>query len=329
MILRGFSRPPFLRSEEPVDAMMRDAVFALLALLALPTVFYGPRVLLMAACTAAACAACEFLFLLFARRELRFPECSCVVTGLVVTMLMPAGAAFWIPALAGAFAILVVKMPFGGLGCNPFQPAAAGVAFVTLLRPAELFSYPDPAGGWLPLSPGGIAYAAAESPAAALRSGVHPSMAPLDMIWGRTPGPLGTTAALVLAACALYLFARRAADWKLTAGFLAASGAYAALFPRVVGSALTSLKYEWLAGSLLFAAVFLVTDPVTAPRTRAGKFASGAIAGVLTMFLREFGRFEQSACFAVLLANLCRPFLDRAAIAWTLRKGARHETGKA
>ncbi len=328
MILSGFRNPPFLRRVESVGAMMRDMIFVLLALLMIPTLYYGPRVLVTAVFSVASCMAAEILFALFARKDIHFTELSSAVTGLIITMLMPAGISYWAPVTAGIFAVFVAKAPFGGLGRNPFNPAAAGVAFVTLLRPAEMFQYPDmSAGGFLPIF-AETADASVSSPAAALRSGFRPGMYPLDMLWGQYAGPIGTTGILVIAACALFLFARRAADWKLTASFLLAAALYAAVFPRVIGSPLTSIKYELMAGSLFFCAVFMVTDPVTSPRTSVGKIIYGALAGILTMILREFGRFEQGACFALLILNACRPLIDRGVCSWMIWKEARHESNE-
>ena len=97
----------------------------------------------------------------------------------------------------------------------------------------------------------------------------------------------------------------------------------ALLFPRIMVTPLTSLKYEMLSGSLLFCAVFLITDPVTSPRTQVGKAIYGAVAGVLIMLMRRYGAFEQAACFAVLLMNAISPVIDSIVIAILTRREAR------
>lgn len=302
-------RPPFARSEYSVPAMMNTAVLALCVLLVLPVIRFGLRPLVLAIAAVLTCLLCDILFCLVRGETIAANEASGVVTGLVVTMLTPVTAPLWLPCTASAFAVLVAKRPFGPFGRNPFNPAAAGVAFASLCWPKLMFSYLDPTKPWkLPVF-GDALYTQAESSAAILKSGLKPVTFPLDLLWGNVPGPIGTTAMLVVAAGGLLLFFRRAARWESTVCFLAAAALFAALFPRIACSTLTSVKYELLSGSLMFCAVYMVTDPVTSPRSAAGRCIYGTIAGALTMLFRYYGAFEQGAVFAVLLANACSPVI--------------------
>ena len=323
----AYQKAPFLRSEAGVPAMMGDQVLALLLLLIIPTLYYGFRVLAMAAVTVAVCVVSEILCCLLEKKEIHFRVASPVVTGLLIVMLMPAGISFWAPAAAAAFSVFVAKAPFGFLGHTPFHPAAAGVVFATLCWPGKMFLYPDMGKGIsLPLFEDCYQLPSVQGPAAALKDGVRPDMVPLEMLWGQYAGPIGATSILVAAACGLYLFVRRTADWRMTAGFLAAAALYAALFPRIIGSPLTSVKYEMMAGSLFFCAVFLVTDPATSPRSIPGKYVYGVLAGLMTMLFRYFGVYEQGACFALLLANAFAPVIDRAVCQWRIGREEKHET---
>jgi electron transport complex protein RnfD len=112
-------------------------------------------------------------------------------------------------------------------------------------------------------------------------------------------------------ACALYLFVRRAASPGVFLSYLAVCALFAALFPRVSASVPYSVALELCSGYLLFAGVFLLGDPVTAPRFWLARIAYGALAGLLVMLLRHFGRFEDAPCFAVLLVNSVSGLLDR------------------
>ena len=293
--------------------MMTDALLALCALLVLPTVYFGPRVLLLALVSMAACAACDILFCLIFRHSFGSGDPSALVTGLAIALLLPANAPYWLPALAGVFAILVVKEPLGSTGRNLFNPAAAGVAFVTVCRPDLVCLYPNPDYGWLPLASDTTSVLGA-SPGSALAQGLKPSILPLDLLWGVYPGPMGCTAVLVLGAAALFLLARRSIRLETMVFFLAAAALAAVLFPRIYCPALTSVKYELLTGSLLFCAVFFLGDPVTTPRTFTGRCAFGVLTAVLLMGIRHAGAYEQGACFAVLIANAFTPVLDRAVI---------------
>ncbi len=303
-------RGPFIRRETSVASMMRDVLFALALLLILPVIRFGPRPAVMAALTAAVCAVTEILFNLVQTKSTGISDCSSMVTGLIIVLLMPVNAPMWLPSAAGVFAILVAKGPFGSTGRNPFNPAAAGFAFAAICWPQLIFSYFNPeSGAVLPPFANSIVPLAA-SPAAVLKSGLKPGIVPFEMLWGNFPGPIGTTTVLVVGACGLYLFLKRTARLEITVCFLIAAALIAALFPRIACDPLTSVKYELLSGSLFFCSVFLVTDPVTSPHTAFGRCLYGAFAGVLVMLFRFYGAFEQGAAFAVLIANACAPLID-------------------
>lgn len=295
-----------------VASMLKDMIAALCALLVLPTVHYGARPAAMAGVAVAAALVCEILFSLFQKRSAALTEPSSVVTGLVVAMLLPLNAPLWLPAAAASFAVLVAKGPFGFFGRTPFNPAAAGVAFAILCWPQQMFSYFDPSEPASLPAFENCAFSAAKSPAAILKEGLKPDVLPLSMIWGDGVGPLGTTAALVIGACFLFLLVRRDAKGETTVCFLLAAALIAALFPRIACSPLTSVKYELLSGSLFFCSVFMVTDPVTSPHTFPARCLYGAFAGAMTMAFRRFGAFEQGAAFAVLAANAAAPMLEAA-----------------
>lgn len=312
---------PFLYREKTVFSMQGDALFALLALLVLPCVQYGPRVLLAALAACASCAVCDIVTSLLVKRSFGSGDLSSLVTGLTVAMLLPPTVPYWLPALAGAFAILAVKLPFGATGNNLFNPAAAGVAFATVCRPDLVFAYADPAAGWLSLE-SEISFTAGTSPGSILAKGLMPSILPRDLLWGVFPGAIGCTGALVLGAAAIFLLVRRSLRWETMVCFLVTAAVAAALFPRIPTTALTSVKYELLTGSLLFAAVFLCGDPVTTPRTFTGRCCFGALAAALLMAMRHVGAYEQGACFAILLANAFSPVLDGAVLSARM-KGVR------
>jgi Na+-translocating ferredoxin:NAD+ oxidoreductase subunit D len=301
---------PYIKSEASVSSMMRDMLVALAILLVLPVVHYGPRPVVMAGLTALVCVVCEILFNMIQTRSTGLNDASSLVTGMMIAVLMPVNAPMGLPAAAGIFAILIAKGPFGSTGHNPFNPAAAGVAFATICWPQLIFSYANPdTAGSLPAFYD-CSVSTVVSPAAVLKSGLKPGILPFDMLWGNFAGPLGTTAMLVIGACGLYLFLKRTARWEITICFLAAAALIAAFFPRIACSPLTSMKYELMSGSLFFCSVFLVTDPVTAPHTILGRCIYGAFSGVMVMVFRTFGAFEQGACFAVLIANAATPLID-------------------
>ena len=318
--------PPFVRDGFTVASMMRNTALALLALLVLPVVSYGLRPLVLALASVLTCFACRVLSCLIRGKNISFSEFSILVTGLIVPMLLPLNAPLWLPCAASAFAVLAAREPFGPFGRNPFNPAAAGVAFAALCWPQRVFAYFDPSkpASFPPLGGAG-AFRAAQSPAAVLKEGLKPGILPLDMLWGRFAGPLGTTAVLVIGACGLFLFLSRTAKWETTVCFLGAAALVAALFPRILCSPLTSVKYELMSGSLFFGSVFMATDPVTSPRTFSGRCVYGALGGALTMAFRWFGAYEQGVCFALLIADAFAPAIDSAVFRLRGWEGRPHE----
>ncbi len=304
------TRGPFIKTEVSVASMMRDMLFTLTLLLVLPIVRFGVRPAVMAALTAAVCAASELLFNLIQTKSTGISDCSSLVTGMMIALLMPVNAPMWLPCAAGVFAIVVAKGPFGSTGRNPFNPAAAGFAFTVICWPQLVFSYFDPNSTAVLPPFADCTVQTAASPAAVLKSGLKPDILPFEMLWGNFAGPIGATAVLVIAACALFLFLKRTARWEITLCFLVTVALITAFFPRIACSPLTSVKYEMMSGSLLFCSVFLITDPVTSPHTPLGRCLYGTFAGGLVMAFRIFGVFEQGAAFAVLIANVSAPLLD-------------------
>ena len=309
------SLAPHVRTEASVRGMMGDAVIALLFVLVIPAVYYGPRILVMAGITVGTCMLCELLFAMVTRMPLRATDFSAVVTGLILAMLMPPNIDLWVTAAAGMFAILVAKMPFGGTGRAPFNPAASGFVLACVCWPEKVFYYMDPLRQKeaLPLLADCNGVVRADSPAALLQRGLRPESTMEDILMGYFPGAVGATAVLVVLACGVYLAVRRTANWDAAAVFLAVCAVWAAVSPRIIGTRRESVFFVLTSGMLVFCAVFMVTEPSTSPRTRLGRCLYGCLAALLTMAMRYFGPCEEGACFALLLVNALSPAIDRTA----------------
>lgn len=266
--------------------------------------YYGTRVLSVLAVSIVTALICDFAACALLGKSFRIKDLSNVVTGAVIAMMMPADIPFYIPAIATAFAVLAVKVPFGGALHAPFAPAAAGFAFVSVCFKEQIFSYTvNPSGKFLGSSSLGSLLTNGNS--------VHLNAAnSFDIITGNVAGPMGTGCIILLVGCCAYLFVRRKKALLATAGFLGACALYAALFPRISTSLLTGIFLELSAGSLMFAAVFIVTDHATLPQNGINRVIYGALCGVFCMAMRSFGTYEETVCFAVLLANGLRPVTD-------------------
>ncbi len=161
-----------------------------------------------------------------------------------------------------------------------------------------------------------------ESVSHTLRAGGVPNVDTFDLILGNYAGPIGATSVLILVACAMYLWMRRDITLGIPFGFLLSCALVAFFYPRVntlglelpwqyLDIRLLSLKYEMLSGALVFAAVFLVNEPVTRPKNTRAHFVYGMILGFMTMMFRYFGSYDTSVCFAVLAVNALAGYLDR------------------
>ena len=177
---------------------------------------------------------------------------------------------------------------------------------MSLSFPTVMSVYPDP----VVFSYDGGAALASASPLSDVALGITPNISSFELAFGRFPGPMGATPIVVLAACALYLIIRRTAPLSTMLSMLAASGAIAVIFPRL-GSRLDSAVFELSLGCIVFAAIFMATDPVTSPKTTAGRILFGIGCGVITMLFRYFGStLYEGAPAAILIMNCLSKALD-------------------
>ena len=124
-----------------------------------------------------------------------------------------------------------------------------------------------------------------------------------DILSGSVSGPMGTGCAVVLLGCAVFLVIRRKPCFMNILGFLVTCTVMAIIFPRVNTGILSSVVLELCSGSLLFAAVFLVTDPSNSAKSPLDRLGYGIYCGILCMVTRYFGVYEEGVCFAIILAN--------------------------
>lgn len=284
--------------------------------------YYGTRVLSVLAVSILTALICDFAACALLGKGFRIKDFSNIFIGAVIAMMMPAGIPLYIPAAAAAFAVLAVKIPFGGALHAPFVPAAAGFAFVSVCFKEQIFSYSVNSAG---------KFLGSNSLGSLLTNGnsVHLNAAnTFDILIGNVAGPMGTGCIILLIGCCAYLFVRRRRALLATAGFIGACAIYAALFPRINASLLTGIILELSAGSLMFAAVFIVTDHATLPQNSFNRVIYGAVCGIFCMAMRAFGTYEETVCFAVLLANGLRPVLDSAFDALSKKASFRKEAAK-
>ncbi len=267
-------------------------------------IYYGTRFLSVALVGVLTALACDFSVKAILGKTFHLRDFSNIFIGLAIAVMLPAGIPLYVPAVAAAFAVIAVKIPFGGALHSPFVPSAAGFAFISICFKDMIFDYSVDSETKL---------LGAKSIGSMLMKGqsVYISTANIfDILAGNVAAPMGTGCGILMLACCVYLFVRRKKALLATLGFVAACAVFAAVSPRINASALTSIVLELSAGSLMFAGVFLLTDPATLPQGSINRVIYGAVCGILCMAMRGAGVFEEPVCFAILLANGFRPVLD-------------------
>lgn len=314
----------------------RDVFLMMLPLLAMAVYMYGWRPALLCLVAVVAANLCDRLVAVLRRRPYEPADMSSEAFAFVLAMLLPASVEYYVLVTAVLAAVMVGKEAFGGYGSYPFHPTAVGYVMAAISWPEQVFQYPQP---FTDLPWGSCAgVPLVSSMTHTMKNGGLPTVGTMDLFLGNYAGPMGTTAALVILACALYLLVQKRISLPALVCFVAASAAVAFFFPRLggvplswpwqhVADRLAATKYELLSGGTLFAAVFLIGEPVTLPKNRWSQAAYGLLLGVAGMMFRYYGSYETGICFALLAINSVSGWLDRAVVRAIGKKEVRrHES---
>ncbi len=281
---------PYVRHADTVRSMMFDVLIALIPALIWAVHSFGARAVSIMAVSVVSAVLSETAFNFFTKRRVTVDDLSAVVTGLLFSFLLPVTSPLYTALLGPAFAILIVKCAFGGIGSNILNPALTGFVFVKLCFPS--------------------AVTAAGDPLAVLKTGELPDASLFDMLVGNIPGGIGEVSTLLLFAGGAYLVVRGVIDWRIPTAFIGTVAVVTLLFPNNING-LSFMGCELLSGSLFLTAIFMATDPVTSPVTGIGRLIFGAVCGLLTLLIRYFGFDADGTAYAILTANLLTGLLDR------------------
>ncbi len=298
------SSNPHVRSKVTTNGIMMAVVLALLPATGFGIYNFGFRALLHILITVASTVITEFLFGLY-KKKLTVTDLSAVVTGLLLALNLPVGAPLWMGALGGVFAILVVKMLFGGLGQNFMNPALAARCFLLISFPAQMTNFVCDA------------YTGA-TPLTALKAGEAVNVT--DMILGRTAGTIGETSmiALIIGACFLILLG--VIDLRIPGSYIVSFAVFVLLFGGR-GLDLPYLSAQLAGGGLMLGAFFMATDYVTRPITVKGQYVFGIFLGIMTGIFRIFGPGAEGVSYAIILGNLLAPLIEKVTMPRAFGKG--------
>ena len=317
------SASPHIRSGATTSTIMRDVAIALMPACALGVYQFGLRALLILLVSTLTCAVTEYLYLKLMKRKQGPYECSAIVTGMLIGMNMPPTVPLWIPVVGSVFAILVVKQVFGGLGQNFMNPALGARCFLFLCYAERMntFAIPQKAGTAL------INYGAAAvdgisgaTPLAALKAGESISL--FDAFFGFTGGVIGETSTAMILLGAAYMLYRKVISLRIPLAYLLSFSVFILLFGGQ-GFDLYYLACQLCTGGLMLGAFFMATDYVTSPITKNGKLVFGILLGILTGIFRIYGNNAEGVSYAIIIANLLVPLIEKMTMPRPFGKGGR------
>jgi electron transport complex protein RnfD/electron transport complex protein RnfC len=279
---------------------MAAVVISLLPAAGLGVFHFGIKAAILILISVAATVLTELIFCLALKKKATITDLSAVVTGLLLALNLPVSVPWWIPIIGGVFAILVVKLLFGGLGQNFMNPALGARCFLLISFPALMtnFAYDAFTGA---------------TPLAALKAGEQVDL--LSMVTGFEAGTIGETSVIALLLGACFLILTGVIDLRIPGTYIVSFLIFVALFGGQ-GFSLPYLTAQLAGGGLILGAFFMATDYVTRPVTVKGQYIFGIFLGVLTGIFRLFGPGAEGVSYAIIIGNMLVPLMEK----WTRPK---------
>ena len=296
--LLNVSSNPHVRDKVDTQRIMLLVIISLLPATVFGIFNFGIHSLILVAVSIISCVLSEYVFEKIVHKKSTVTDLSAVVTGLLLALNLPPTLPVWMAALGGVFAIVVVKMLFGGLGQNFMNPALGARCFllISFTGPMTTFAYDGVTGA---------------TPLALLKAGE-----PVDtmaMLLGTTSGTIGETSALCLIIGAIFLILCGVIDLKIPGTYILTFVIFIVLFGGH-GFDTNYIVAQLCGGGLMLVAFFMATDYVTSPITPNGKILFGICLGVLTGLFRIFGASAEGVSYAIIFSNLLVPLIERVTI---------------
>lgn len=319
--LYNVSASPHVRSGVTTRSIMRDVAIALAPASAMGVFMFGFRAFLVLLTSVVAAMVSEYLWKRLVKKDKSgFTECSALVTGLLLGMNLPSTVPMWMPVVGSAFAIIVVKEMYGGLGQNFMNPALAGRCFLLICfagrmtdfaveqSRAMFYNGAATVDGLSSATPLAVIKNLGEADVAAGIESAGFSLS--DMFFGFTGGVIGETSTLAILIGAAYLLVRKVINLRIPVAYLATFSVFMLLFGGH-GFDMTFLACELCGGGLMLGAWFMATDYVTSPITKLGQVVFGILLGLLTGIIRVCGNSAEGVSYAIIFCNLLVPLVER------------------
>lgn len=294
---------PHIHSGNSTRRIMLDVLIALMPTTIAGTIIFGWKSLLVVAVCVASCVGFEALFNLIVKKKQTIGDLSAAVTGLLLALNLPADIPIWQCVVGSLFAIVIVKCLFGGIGCNPVNPAITARVFMLIAFSSTVAKATFPR--WAEPAVDGV------SQATPLASETMPSL--MDLFLGNHGGSIGEVCTLALLIGLVYLLIRKVITWHIPValiGTVFVASLFMENFNFVMALSLV------MSGGLFIGAIFMATDYVTSPSTAWGKIIFGVGAGLITFVIRYFAAYPEGMSFAILIMNILTPYID----SWTRHK---------
>lgn len=306
------SYQPQVRAKTDTSRIMLDVIIALVPAMVVAVYQFGLHALMLIVVSVLSCVFFEWGYRKLMKKHNSIGDLSACVTGVLIAMVIPVGAPWWMPVVGAAFSMVVVKQLFGGLGKNFLNPALAARAFLMASWPVIMTTWAVPKA----LS-STVDAATMATPLSIMKAGeaLPEYFTYGNMFLGNMPGCLGEVSAVALLIGGAYLLIRKVINWRIPVAFIGTVAVVTFILPRHGGF----FDVDWmlqnlLTGGLLLGAFFMATDYSSSPVTLNGQLLYGFGCGALTVLIRYFGGYPEGVSYAILIMNLC---------AWAIDKGTR------
>ena len=307
------SSSPHVRTNKDTSYIMKQVVIALLPATLAALFFFRLSALNVIFFCVTGSVGAEFLCQKISKQESTIVDFSAVVTGLLLAFNVPASLPWWMCLLGAAFAIIVVKMVFGGIGNNFVNPALAARAFLLASFPVAMTLWTRTGVNWV--SSGNIDAYTTATPLSFLKAGSNGVSSLADsgisisnMLIGNIGGCIGETSAVLIILGGLYLMYKGIINYVIPTFYICT---VAILMFILGGFNFTFVIYELLAGGLMLGAFFMLTDYTTSPMTKKGQIIYAVLAGLITTVIRLYGGYPEGVSYSILFVNIMTPLIDK------------------
>ena len=307
------SSSPHVRTNKDTSYIMKQVVIALLPATLAALFFFRLSALNVIFFCVTGSVGAEFVCQKISKQESTIGDFSAVVTGLLLAFNVPASLPWWMCLLGAAFAIIVVKMVFGGIGNNFVNPALAARAFLLASFPVAMTLWTRTGVNWV--SSGNIDAYTTATPLSFLKAGSNGVSSLADsgisisnILIGNIGGRIGETSAVLIILGGLYLMYKGIINYVIPTFYICT---VAILMFILGGFNFTFVIYELLAGGLMLGAFFMLTDYTTSPMTKKGQIIYAVLAGLITTVIRLYGGYPEGVSYSILLVNIMTPLIDK------------------